>query len=179
LKSERRSASITIFIKQIRTFLPIRNTAVLWSQPNCDVIMSIFEKNTINCKVLDILNPQKVLYMVLRILWHENHLAKCIYMNYFWFGFPRIKIFAWWKYCSPITFNLYGILYESSFIFQNIQSLYNTFCPINCLQIKCFLKLKNIFWLYQKCYCIIATNIWTVTFAAIPFIPSCIMSYNE
>jgi hypothetical protein len=29
LKSERRSASITIFIKQIRTFLPIRNTAVL------------------------------------------------------------------------------------------------------------------------------------------------------
>ena len=40
-------------------FLSIRNTEVLWSKPNYKIIISIFEKNTINYKLWDIVNPQK------------------------------------------------------------------------------------------------------------------------
>ena len=35
-------------------FLSIRNTEVLWSKPNCKIIISIFENNTIHYKLQDI-----------------------------------------------------------------------------------------------------------------------------
>ena len=48
-------------------FLPIRNSDVLWYEPNCKIIISIFGKNTINYNIWDIFDPQKMLYMELRI----------------------------------------------------------------------------------------------------------------